>query len=149
MPGLGQDRATSKLRYDALYLHGEVSSAGDDAWFRFWPDGRAMCKEYSLDRPITTLPTAADGDNFVGTGIARYCVIGDRITIQFYSVRDQCWHFYVKTGTMDSDGGFTLTWERWEHSDGINIWPNRGHKIHESYRPHVVGPMSRLPDWDL
>jgi hypothetical protein len=143
VPTIAQDQATIRLQYDSLYvagptkLHDVQRPDGRDEWvtrlYRFFPDGQVLERSRYAIKPDPSPPTAADGDEFRNAGVGRYCVVGDRIRMEFVGFGETGPTYTRNQGHINADGSFTLTPE-FEIPDG-------------TFRRVQVGEMKRAADW--
>ena len=145
VPAVAQDGATRRLDYDSLYVGGPTRlewvhrSDGTQTWamvwYRFWPGGQVL-EWYREARTAAELvaPTAADGDDFRGASVGRYCVIGEELTIESIGFTEIGPTFLMDKARIGADGSFTLVRPRMTVPAG-------------PYRRVEVGEMRRAPDW--
>lgn len=149
---VAQDKATRRLHEDSLYVAEprktnivrlpHRNTVWEMRWYRFWDGGQVLEKARYEEAPDHAPLTAADGDDFsgTGTGVGRYSVVGDRLRMEFIGFDESGWTWVRYSGRVNEDGSFT-------------IYPRRPQGFHgpleppRTYRRHVVGEMRRFPDW--
>ncbi|MDB5321715.1 MAG: hypothetical protein JWN40_3346 [Phycisphaerales bacterium] len=139
-----QDLPTARVQYDSLYIagpreakeayHRDAREIWYACWYRFWPEGQVLVRERRTHQPGPWPPTAADGDEFGGGVVGRYCVIGDRIRMEFTGLGETGSTYVRQEGRVNSDGSFTLSPAPPEFPDG-------------TFRRLQVGEMKRAADW--
>jgi hypothetical protein len=140
---VAQDKATNRLRYDALYVCDPIMLGEPPTYswmmpyFRFWPGGQVLEKPRYGQKPDSTIPAADDGDDFRGfsTGVGRYTVVGDELTMVFLGVDEGGWRWRTRKARMNADGSFTFPADR---TTGV---------AEQAARPHTTDGMRRFPDW--
>jgi hypothetical protein len=143
VPTIAQDQASVRLQYDSLYVAGPAKLQylrrpdGKDEWvtrwYRFFPDGQVLERSRYPLEPDPSPPTAADGDDFRNASVGRYCVVGDRIRMEFIGFSESGPTYTRNEGRIHPDGSFMLDRE-------FEIPDRTFHQVR-------VGEMKRAADW--
>lgn len=145
VPYPGQDQATRRLRYDSLYVSepryldsATTAKLYEAEWYRFFPGGQVLRKIQWTVRPPAPY-TATDADEFRFGDVGRYCVVDDRLTMEFvgYGEFGAPPTFLQKRGRVNDNGSLTLD----VPADSF------GPATFQTLAPKYVDGMKRFPDW--
>ena len=112
------------------------------SYFRFWPGGQVLEKPRFGKQPDRSIPTAAQADDFAGlsTGVGRYSLVGNRLTMALIGFDETGWHWYQRIARMNEDGSFTIP-------GAPARSPRDQNGIDRVFHRHTVERMKRFPDW--